>query len=397
MSELRIERGTEPGRCFKLSEEAFIGRGRNCSVLVDEQDVSRRHARIFKHKDCYWIEDLDSRNGTSVNGRKIEGPAELSPGDHIRVGRTWISFAADAASDPAKLLQSDFLIEERCKAPYLQYRATQRMLSRRVSLAVFPSAARESHVRNRFLGMLNDRARLDHRNLQVVLDYGIKDEVGYFAAEWLAGPTLASVLDSDQKIDLHETFGIGSSLYDALHQIHENGAIHGGVATETIRLEHDRPVLTEIGLGELTGNLSPNYQPPEGPGSQAADVYSLAVVLACSLLGRNPFAAETQEKTEVLHKTLDRSKLAGELRKVSAKASILAPALATEPATRPPAGELAAQFLQAAGELRAGIGPTTGLATRLRLSILRSRLFCWLLFPALAFGLLLCIAHLTAQ
>jgi len=66
--------------------EVTIGRSRGATVVVDHEKVSRLHARFRRFGDRLDVEDLESRNGTRVNGDKIEALRALSPGDEITVG-----------------------------------------------------------------------------------------------------------------------------------------------------------------------------------------------------------------------------------------------------------------------------------------------------------------------
>ena len=65
--------------------ENVIGRDVTATVRIDSTDVSRRHARIIVEGDGATIEDLGSKNGTSVWGRSIAGPTRLRDGDRIGV------------------------------------------------------------------------------------------------------------------------------------------------------------------------------------------------------------------------------------------------------------------------------------------------------------------------
>jgi len=62
-----------------------IGRSDDSGIQVDDRWVSRRHCRVRRVAAGYLIEDLGSRNGTFVNGRRIEGPIALSDGDEVQV------------------------------------------------------------------------------------------------------------------------------------------------------------------------------------------------------------------------------------------------------------------------------------------------------------------------
>ena len=66
---------------------AVIGRAPNAELRVDDDGISRTHARIRAETNRAWIEDMGSRNGTYLNGEKISAPAELKDGDKIQVGR----------------------------------------------------------------------------------------------------------------------------------------------------------------------------------------------------------------------------------------------------------------------------------------------------------------------
>jgi len=66
--------------------EHIAGRDPDCSLLIDGTTVSRRHARITIDQGAATIEDLDSTNGTHVNGTRISAPMRLAPGDEFALG-----------------------------------------------------------------------------------------------------------------------------------------------------------------------------------------------------------------------------------------------------------------------------------------------------------------------
>jgi DNA-binding winged helix-turn-helix (wHTH) protein len=74
--------------------EHLIGRGEDCPIRSDSRRVSRHHARVRVTPERVLVEDLGSRNGTWVDGRRIEGPAELAAGDTVRIGPEVIQFVA---------------------------------------------------------------------------------------------------------------------------------------------------------------------------------------------------------------------------------------------------------------------------------------------------------------
>src|SRR2546427_3582591 len=72
--------------------ENLLGRDRQAVVWIDSATVSRRHARIVVTDGEAVIEDLGSRNGTSVGGEKIQGPVRLADGDQLRLGSATMTF-----------------------------------------------------------------------------------------------------------------------------------------------------------------------------------------------------------------------------------------------------------------------------------------------------------------
>jgi DNA-binding CsgD family transcriptional regulator len=73
-------------REFLLVSTVVVGRGVGVDIQVDDESVSRRHACFRLVEDAPVVEDLDSRNGTWVNGHAISAPAPLALGDRVVLG-----------------------------------------------------------------------------------------------------------------------------------------------------------------------------------------------------------------------------------------------------------------------------------------------------------------------
>jgi diguanylate cyclase (GGDEF)-like protein len=73
------------GRSIALDGELVLGRDAACAVPLAADDVSRRHARVAPEGGGHVLVDLDSTNGTFVNGRRV-GRHRLAPGDRVQVG-----------------------------------------------------------------------------------------------------------------------------------------------------------------------------------------------------------------------------------------------------------------------------------------------------------------------
>lgn len=112
--EIRITGPGDASFTFSLVESALVGRAVGCDLRLDDPQVSKRHARIWLEGARAWIEDLGSRNGTWIDGRRVEGPAPIPPDARLCVGPFSLEVCAsekgDAAEDPVELRRA--LIEE---------------------------------------------------------------------------------------------------------------------------------------------------------------------------------------------------------------------------------------------------------------------------------------------
>ena len=91
---LRIMRGRSNAKLLKLIDGVTsLGRHDDCLIRVRSSQVSRRHCEIYKHDGTLMIRDLDSSNGTFVNGKRVQGRQALSPGDVLTIGT--VTFSVD--------------------------------------------------------------------------------------------------------------------------------------------------------------------------------------------------------------------------------------------------------------------------------------------------------------
>jgi diguanylate cyclase (GGDEF)-like protein len=89
--------GPELGKRATIGRSAFqIGRSSKNELPIDQESVSRHHARITMSARTHFIEDLGSTNGTFVNDERVEGKRALKDGDQIKVGRSILKFMSGA-------------------------------------------------------------------------------------------------------------------------------------------------------------------------------------------------------------------------------------------------------------------------------------------------------------
>lgn len=86
---LTMKAGPAPGLRIELQKRSLVlGRDPACDIVVDDAEVSRRHARLIAQSGGYAIEDLGSTNGTFVDGERIRTVVTLRPGASVRLGET---------------------------------------------------------------------------------------------------------------------------------------------------------------------------------------------------------------------------------------------------------------------------------------------------------------------
>jgi pSer/pThr/pTyr-binding forkhead associated (FHA) protein len=96
---LIMTHGPQPGQTFPLSDLIItIGRDLANDIVIQDPEISRRHARMRRWKHGYSIEDVGSTNGTSVNGQAVTEPRLLRPNDRLKIGtQVQFQYVQDAA------------------------------------------------------------------------------------------------------------------------------------------------------------------------------------------------------------------------------------------------------------------------------------------------------------
>ncbi len=85
---LIVTEGPLTGSAVPLSGSAVIvGRASTSTLVLDDDYTSSRHARFFPHEGGWYLEDLDSTNGTYVSGTRIFQATPVAPGTPVRIGQ----------------------------------------------------------------------------------------------------------------------------------------------------------------------------------------------------------------------------------------------------------------------------------------------------------------------
>ena len=84
---LVVTKGPIEGARYPIEADGLtIGRDDECSVVLDDSNVSRFHARLVFHNAAVWVQDAGSRNGVFLNGKRVVRHKQLGLGDELVIG-----------------------------------------------------------------------------------------------------------------------------------------------------------------------------------------------------------------------------------------------------------------------------------------------------------------------
>ena len=86
---------------YSIKENAIIGRSKRCHIYIDDPHLSKSHARIFLRDGSFYVMDLDSTNGSFLNGRRLpKQPVRIKDSDKLSFGN--VSFIFVDNSEPER-------------------------------------------------------------------------------------------------------------------------------------------------------------------------------------------------------------------------------------------------------------------------------------------------------
>jgi len=121
MPSIQFTKGPLIDQSYELGDSGLsFGRAADCQIqLVDDASVSGRHAEIRRAEDGWWVFDLDSSNGTKLNGHKVESNA-LAFGDYVSIGDSVFQFLEDSTTDA---VEDDTELVAELNAAYAEMKA----------------------------------------------------------------------------------------------------------------------------------------------------------------------------------------------------------------------------------------------------------------------------------
>ncbi|MHC4660495.1 MAG: protein kinase domain-containing protein [Planctomycetota bacterium] len=314
MPRIFCQAGKDIGQDFPLEKNMLLGRKSSCTIIVDDDKASREHAKIYKEEDAYYVEDLNSSNGTYLNEIKI-AKRRLNFGDKIRIGRTILVFLSDPVQNIEGQTMGGFKIEKNLGARGIGivYRARQIKLARTVALKVLDKDyAEDPAFVERFIAEARAAGKLRHPGIIQVYDVGQLGDVYYACMEYISGKTLRDTIAEQGTFTVKRVKEIAQVLAEALREAHANEIIHGELNPSNIIMTRElEPKVSELGIPKSADPARKDvfalkYLSPEeamGLGiTPQSDIYALGLAMFEMLEGKPPFEAESAQEIIDMHR-----------------------------------------------------------------------------------------------
>ncbi len=315
-----------------LEKECVLGRQKDCGVIVKDGKSSRHHARVFLLESEWWLEDLESANGTMLNGKAIAHRSRIHNGDVIGIGASRITLVNEHTQEirleriPEDMVGrtiAGYVIDGKIGTGVTGtiYTATQTALERGVAFKVMDPRLTSSDpgFADRFLKTINVAASIHDDGIVKIHECGKDQGLLWYTMELVEGDTLEQLLKRDGPMEPPLALMIIEKAAAALQSAHEKGLVHGDVKPATIMLTETGHVkILDIGVVGLSGNESRMvqgiaatkqvfYLAPEqargGASDVRSDVYSLGCVLFHALTGKVPFGGTDFKAVVAAHES----------------------------------------------------------------------------------------------
>ena len=312
---LVVEKGHDKGKAIPIPDGGTVIIGRDSSTALPLRDTmtSRMHCKIQQQEDGgFYLTDLESMNGTYLNGERVRETIKLDHGDLIKIGDTLFTFQSDESSATSLAGQriGGYRIIERVGRGGMGtvYKAEQVDLQRIVALKVIS----EEHTKDKdfvdlFIHEARAAAKLNHPNIVQVYDVKRHNEYYYFSMEFVSGGSVQEILNRQKKISADQSVQMILDAAKGLDYAHKKGIIHRDVKPDNLMVSETgmikigdmglaRGLEEKVGPEEETSVIgTPHYIAPEQvlgrPADFRSDIYSLGATAYRMLAGITPFSA----------------------------------------------------------------------------------------------------------
>ena len=326
---LIVRRGPASGTAYEVDASTVVGRSDQADVIIDDSALSRRHFCLRKQRSGWYVEDLNSANGTQLNNTTIESAQKLHRGDVIHAGNCTLEIQL-TVTEP-QLDELDSLLRgpvhtDTTEKTFGGYRVIRRLgegnMGRLWLVEKEGQKFALKHLRadvtlseqdkERFLREASSLRALQHQNIVGFVDSGEDDEQFYYVMQFIDGVDLDVYRrQAGGRLSVERCLRLAAEVLDGLDYAHRKGFVHRDVkpANVLVGVSDGRmvPKLTDFGLAKryeaaadiiTRGYISfgtPDYMPPEqvtsfkeiGP---ASDIYAMGATIYHLLCGETAYS-----------------------------------------------------------------------------------------------------------
>jgi len=242
----------------------LVGRDPVCDMRINDSQLSRRHCRFFAHEGHVYVEDLQSSNGTLVNGRRIGEPTLVRDGDKIQVGGAELLLKSDEGAEARESgqEQAEAVSESDLYARGIAGLQVESFAGLKLRTRIWegeycctflaegpgvpnpvavkfvkPDARITAEHKERLLRGWNEATRLDHPRLVKVLRVGSHEGIPYCLMEHVEGKNLYRLLARERRpMKMRGALTICLQLLEALQYVHQRGLALRSVRPDNVLL-----------------------------------------------------------------------------------------------------------------------------------------------------------------
>jgi len=326
MASIRIKGPAGSYSEIELKDGCTIGRTPECGIQLREPHASRKHAALNRRDDGWHLRDLETRNGTLVNGARIK-EHHLSPGDIITIGKTVLTFMDGSAPEGSREDQTKAagqlekigeyeVVSEVARSSHARICEVRREgVARQMVMKVFEREAFGEGIEKMF-DTLQALAKVFHPAIASIYEVNPTGARPYFVSEYIRGQSLAEMLAAQGKLPVDRAKNIILRIADALQAAHARGILHCNLKPRNVMFG----IAGEVKLVDFGGickvgppgasrlasfDAIPCYVAPEQilrePVDQRTDIYSLGCLFYTLVSGLPPFGGANGEEVKQRH------------------------------------------------------------------------------------------------
>lgn len=328
MPKLVVEKGVDKGKSIQIGAQGsfVVGRDTSAGITINDTMASRNHFKVEARSGSYVLVDLNSKNGTLLNGSRVR-EAKIAAGDRIQVGETVFSFMDDVK--PKEDLLGRIIGGGRYKildrigrgGMGTVYKAEQIRLNRNVALKMLAQElVGDPTFIKKFLDEARAAAQFNHPNVVTIYEIDVANDMQppapFIAMEYLPGGSVQDLLSREKKLPPDRALAIILDAARGLEYAEKKQIVHRDIKPDNLMIsEEGRIKIGDLGLAKQLKADGARPEAPEGvfgtphyiapeqalnkPLDIRADIYALGATFYRILAGTTPYQGNSAKEIVV--------------------------------------------------------------------------------------------------